>query len=621
MSRLPLIVGFGGINAAGRSSFHHGFKRLVLDALSPEQQTQTLADLARLMGLSQNADDQALAQQHGDTVRRHTLIRRIEPSHFNVDAVGSHRRLNLKPREPLRFRLRARDLPSAIPADWQLQTLENGEVEVTTQTAQSWLLEDHQPFPVSSAGQLPSGFDPEQLYPSRHHPRALQMTVFGASDALNSLGHDVDALKAKLRPDRIAVYASSAHGQLDDYGTGGLFKFPWQGRRTSSKQCPLGFAEMPADFINAYVLGSSGRTGGSLGACATFLYNLERAVQDIQHGLVDFAVIGAAEAPIIPELMEGYRAMGALGEDAALLKLDRSSRLDHNRATRPFGYNAGFTIAESAQFLVLAADELALELGLNIHGAVPGVFIHADGFKKSISAPGIGNYLTLGKAAHLTRSLLGEQALREHSYVQAHGTGTPQNRVTESHVFNETARAFGIQDWLVASVKCYVGHSLGAAAGDQFMAALGSFAHQIVPGIFTLDAIPDDVHRSQLHFSQNHVATGGQMQACLINSKGFGGNNASAVLLSPNATQQLLQQKHGKAALLQWQQRSEASAQQAAAYDQKAHGGDFALRYRFGEGVVDGSELQITADSLSIPGLPLAASLAVENPWADYRKK
>jgi len=34
MSRLPLIVGYGGVNAAGRSSFHHSYRRLIFDALN-----------------------------------------------------------------------------------------------------------------------------------------------------------------------------------------------------------------------------------------------------------------------------------------------------------------------------------------------------------------------------------------------------------------------------------------------------------------------------------------------------------------------------------------------------------------------------------------------------------
>ena len=42
--------------------------------------------------------------------------------------------------------------------------------------------------------------------------------------------------------------------------------------------------------------------------------------------------------------------------------------------------------------------------------------------------------------------------------MQAHGTGTPQNRVTESHIFDAMAKAFAIKDWPVAAIKAYLGH-------------------------------------------------------------------------------------------------------------------------------------------------------------------
>ena len=48
-------------------------------------------------------------------------------------------------------------------------------------------------------------------------------------------------------------------------------------------------------------------------------------------------------------------------------------------------------------------------------------------------------YECLGKAAGMVKTLLGDEALRQRSFVQAHGTSTPQNRVTESHVLNEIA--------------------------------------------------------------------------------------------------------------------------------------------------------------------------------------
>ncbi|MFN3586512.1 MAG: beta-ketoacyl synthase [Moraxellaceae bacterium] len=617
MSRLPVVVGFGGINAAGRSSFHHGYRRLVLDALPADTQAHTLDDIAMLMGL----DPAGEASARHEAARRHTLVRRIEAAYFDVDAMPVHHRLAFNG-SGVSFRLRRRDLPQTLPAHWQVQEM-GSDVEITLTGAQEWLLPDARPFPVTSAGQLPSGFDASRHYAARQHPRALQMAVFAASDALHSVGMDWEDIRRHVTPDRVAVYASSAHGQLDDAGAGGMLKAPWLGRRTSAKQCPLGFAEMPADFINAYVLGSTGPTAGILGACATFLYNMERAVTDIRDGRVDFALVGATEAPILPEVMEGYRAMGALGEDSALLALDRDKGLtavDNRRATRPFGYNAGFTIAESAQFVVLTSDSLALQLGLPIHASVPGIFVHADGYKKSISAPGIGNYLTLAKAAGLARHLLGDAALRTQTYVQAHGTGTPQNRVTESHVFDRVAAAFGIEHWLIASVKCYVGHSLGAAAGDQFMAALGQWADGIVPGIFTLDEVAHDVHREHLRFSQVHVETGGEMAACFINSKGFGGNNATALLLGPAQTQHLLRQRHGAAALTRWQGAADASRARAAAHDARAHAGDYRVIYRFGEGVTHGHALAITERVLRLPGHENGVSLDFSASYSAYRE-
>ena len=63
-------------------------------------------------------------------------------------------------------------------------------------------------------------------------------------------------------------------------------------KRVTSKQLPLGLCEMPADFINAYVLGSLGATGATIGACATFLYNLRQGVEDIQSGRRRVVMVG-----------------------------------------------------------------------------------------------------------------------------------------------------------------------------------------------------------------------------------------------------------------------------------------------------------------------------------------
>ncbi len=51
MTALPIIVGMGGVNAAGRSSFHQGFRRIILDKLNAEAREETFVGLATLMNL------------------------------------------------------------------------------------------------------------------------------------------------------------------------------------------------------------------------------------------------------------------------------------------------------------------------------------------------------------------------------------------------------------------------------------------------------------------------------------------------------------------------------------------------------------------------------------------
>lgn len=606
MPFLPVITAMGGINPAGRTSCHQGFRRLVIDALPAEQRQRTLAALASLSG---HDDEQRLLDG--------TLIRRLETNLFDAGRVPVN--LGATSDEPLVLEMRNIDLPSPLPEGWQVDPVNGRRSRVRIPAGAELFVPSSYNSRVQAAGQLPSGFDPGSLYPSRNHPRALQLAVYGASDALGMLGLPWEQLRARLHPDQVAVYASNAMSQLDEAGLGGLFRYPASGKRITSKQVPLGLGEMTADFVNAYVLGAAGSTGGTLGACATFLYNLSLGVQDIRSGRRRLVMVGTSEAPLVPEVIEGYRAMGALGEDEALLKLDPGRETpDYRRACRPFGYNCGFTIAESSQFAILMDDQLALELGADILGAVPDVFIHADGPKKSISAPGIGNYLTLGRAASLTRQLLGDKALREHSYVHAHGTGTPQNRRTESHVLDETARAFGIRDWPVAAIKCFVGHSLGSAGGDQLAAALGGFHHGHLPGITTVDEFAPDIHADHLSLSNSHRARD-DLQASFLNSKGFGGNNATALVLSPDATLQLMQRRFGEKDLSNWRDRVEKTRESISDYDEAAISGKAAPTYRFGEGVLEGEDLKITDRGITIPGWDHDVDFDHDPDFDDYR--
>ncbi|MCB1731678.1 MAG: beta-ketoacyl synthase, partial [Halieaceae bacterium] len=413
--------------------------------------------------------------------------------------------------------------------------------------------------------------------------------------------------------DQMSVYAGSAMGQLDGAGIGGMIKARYLGQRVTSKFCPLGLAEMPADFVNAYVLGSLGSTGASLGACASFLYNLRQGIEDIRQGRARVVFVGSSEAPVNPEVMEGYAAMGALATDKGLRQLDglaEDQEPDHRRACRPFAENCGFTIAESAQMVVLFDDALALELGATVFGAATDVFVNADGFKKSISGPGVGNYITMAKAVAAARAIVGERALRSGGLVQAHGTGTPQNRVTESAILDATARAFGIADWPVAAVKCYLGHSLGSASGDQLTATLGSWQDGIIPGISTIDAIAADVHHQHLSFSNTHRQTDPQQLAyAVINSKGFGGNNASATVLSPATVNGMLQRRYSKQEWRDWQRANEAVRERQQAYDDGMLAGTVKPVYKFDHGVLADADVELDAHQIRVAGQPVSLDL------------
>ena len=625
---LPVIVGFGGFNAAGRSSSHQAFRRMVLESLPINEQHDTIAGLACLMGLvsSQgeiyvdlNGTELTLAaafEQYRDLVIEGTLVRRVE--HFDSSNLPGHRKIDFSEQQSAVFTMAKRDLPKELPNDWQTSDLGDGRVEIITSGVDKHLVTVPYELAAKAAGQLPTGFDLTKHYNARFHPRGLQMSLLGASDAIHSMGIPWEKVAAQVRPDEIGVYSSSVFGQVDDQGMGGLFQARLKGERTTAKQVALGLNSMPADFVNAYVLGSVGHTEATTGACASFLYSLQAAVRDLRSGRRRIAVVGNAEAPITPEIMEGFSNMGALGSDENLCKIDGTAMADWRRASRPFGENCGFTLSEATQYIVLMDDLLAIELGADVHGAVPEVFINADGIKKSISSPGVGNYISFSKAVAAAVGIVGIETVQERSFVHAHGSSTPANRVTESELISRVADAFDINDWPVTAVKSYVGHSIAAAGGDQLMSALGTFKYGIIPGIKTVTALAEDVYQKRLNFVLNDNISTMKMEVAFINSKGFGGNNASAILLSADKTNEMLLKRYGDR-FMDYIDPRETTRKSAADYAFQADRGNLAVIYRFGEELIDEQAVVITTTGMSIPGCSREIEFNTVNVWQDMQ--
>jgi acetoacetyl-[acyl-carrier protein] synthase len=629
MTALPLIIGMGGVNAAGRTSFHQGFRRIVIDKLTSEARQETFVGLASLMNLVSYQDGHlvdkegtvvaksAIEAVFGQQILDGTLIRKIEKDHFDPDATPCHQKMTLVPgAQPINFEVKAKELPSPVPSTWQVTELDAGMVKVEIHENIDIKHHSFRDNPIKSAGQFPTGFDPAKLYNSRYQPRGLQSTIFGATDAIRSTGIEWDHILTKISPDQVGTYSASVFGQMQQEGFGGMLKNRLMGDRVSTKNLALGLNTMSTDFINAYVTGNVGTTFSSSGACATFLYNLKAAVQDIQAGRIRVAIVGSSDSGVTPELVEGFGNMSALANQQGLKKLDNTDTVDHRRSSRPFGQNCGFTIGEGAQFVVLMDDVLALEMGAKVLASVADVYTNADGIKKSITAPGPGNYITMAKSVALAKNILGEEAVQKRSFILAHGSSTPANRVTESRIYDRIAECFAINDWPVAAPKAYVGHTIGPASGDQMAMALGVFSHNIMPGITTIDEVAPDVYDDRLNIATQHW-TCPDMDIAFINSKGFGGNNATATILSPAVTLTMLEKRHGSAAMTSYQQALVGVEAAQKAYQEKADNGQYELIYKFGEGLIDENDIEINQDSLSLPGFSHKIDLPQNNPFDD----
>ena len=569
MNKKPLtvITGFGGINASGRSSDYIGYKNLIFDSLEEKEQLKVLKDLSVTQQKIKPAGKKwetntgdsvqlnSYLQKNSAVIREHTLVRKIERDLYD---------------------------PEGIILD-QIQ--------------------------ASAAGQLPTGFDPGQFYSSRQHPKALQMTVFGMSDTLGQFGIDWSHILEKVSPDQIAVFSGAAIGNMDNFGFGGMMQSRMKGSRSSSKNLAFGLVEMSADFINAYILGSVGRTGHVVGACATFLFNLQLGKENIENGNARVVVVGGAEAPITPEIIDGFFAINALSTDKRMLELqsqlnEPANKPNQRKACRPFGENIGMVMGESAQFVILMDEELALELGAKIYASVQAVASHADGFKNSISGPGVGNYITLAKCAAEASEVLGSKSLKHETYVHAHGTGTPANRTSESHILDKIAKVFGIKSWPVTAVKSYLGHSMAVAAGDQLSCVLGTWNKGIIPRIHSITETAKDVFEDNLNFlTEDKSEDPNFYKGAFLNAKGFGGNNASALILGPDFTFSQIKKRYAKKALKDYERKLENTQKSVLEYNENASKGDYNTIYKFNHEVLEGmDDLEITKEKIKLKG-------------------
>jgi len=107
------------------------------------------------------------------------------------------------------------------------------------------------------------------------------------------------------------------------------------------------------------------------------------------------------------------------------------------------------------------------------------------------------------------------------------------------------------------------------------------------------------------------------MRGAFINSKGFGGNNATGLFLSPNQTRSMLEQRWGKKAYTAFCAKQEHAETAAQDYNNVADSGNIAPIYKFGEDVLSGTDLTISPHEIHVPGFGKPVSLDADNPFED----
>ena len=356
---------------------------------------------------------------------------------------------------------------------------------------------------VKIAAQVPASFDPAANIDERTLPlldRTSEFALHAAREAIAQSGLDFSANELGLRT---AVIVGT--------GVGGETTQDEQSRRlyadNATRVHPLSIVRLMTNASASQISiawGLRGPTFAVASACASANHAIIQAAQMIRYGLADVAIAGGTEACLTYGALRAWEAMRVLADDTC----------------RPFSANRhGLVLGEGAGIFVLESMEHAQARGAVILAELAGTGMTAD-------ATDIVMPSATGAAAAMTQALADAGlAPQDVDYINAHGTGTQANDVTETKAIR---LAFGAHaDRLaVSSTKSMHGHALGASGALELVAVVGALRDGVVPPTANLDQ-PDPA--CDLDYVPN-VARAMPVRAALSNSFAFGGLNAVLAL-------------------------------------------------------------------------------------------
>jgi 3-oxoacyl-[acyl-carrier-protein] synthase II len=324
---------------------------------------------------------------------------------------------------------------------------------------------------------------------------------------------DMAVKDSKLELDNIN---KERFGVVFGSGIGGIFTHQQQSFNFFTggvnKISPLFVPMMISDIAAGHIsikYGAKGPNFAVTSACATSSNAIADAFILIQSGRADIMISGGSEAAITEISIGGFSQMKAISNWN-----DR-----YAEASRPFDKDRnGFVMGEGGGAIILEEYEHAINRKAKIYAELAGVGLSGDAYHITAPAPG-GE----GAVRSMREALKdGDIKPEEVDYINAHGTSTELNDITETHaiktVFGEHAYKL-----IISSTKSMTGHLLGAAGAIEAIATILSIVNGIVPPTINLDE-PDP--ECDLNYSPK-IATKREINYAISNTFGFGGHNAT----------------------------------------------------------------------------------------------
>ncbi|MBN1146399.1 MAG: beta-ketoacyl-ACP synthase II [Anaerolineales bacterium] len=369
---------------------------------------------------------------------------------------------------------------------------------------------DASELPCQIAGEIPD-FDPNDYMEhkeTRRIPRSGQVALAAAMQAVKDAGLP-DTMQ---EPERCGVIFGTVVGGVDRIDEGVQVLRSKGYTRVNPFVLPSGIPNLPA-FLIARQFQCVGHNITISTACATGTQAIGEAAEVIRRGAADLVITGGVEAIITDWAIAGFCAMRALPV---------SFNDNPAAASRPFdAKREGFVYSEGSAALVLENLEHAQARGARIYAEVAGHASSADAYHIAAPDPEGHGPVRAMRWALQDAGLAPEKV----DYINAHGSSTPINDVTETKAIK---MLFGDHAYKLAisSTKSMIGHPMGGAGALEALACIQAIWQGWLPPTINYEYPDPDC---DLDYIPNQ-ARQAKVSVTLSNSFGLGGQNACLVL-------------------------------------------------------------------------------------------